>query len=76
MTLICFAHINHTCMHAKFRSSATIHSRVRAMSTYAVVLSRPQHYVVDATRVIFVKSRNFKILTKKVLISQRRLVVG
>ena len=76
MTLISFAQINHTCVHAKFRSSTTIHLNVRAMSIYVVVLSRLQHYVVDAARVIFLKSRNFKILTKKVLISQRRLVVG
>ena len=78
MTLISFVQIIHTCMHTKFRLSKTIHSNVRAMSTYVVVLSWMQHYVVDEARVIFLKSRNFKILTKKIkiLISQRRIVVG
>ena len=76
MTLISIVQINHTCMHTKFRLSTTIHLKEIIMTIYEVILSWMQHYVVDAARVIFLKSRNFKILTKKVLISQRRVVVG
>ena len=76
MTLISFLQIDHTCLHAKFRLSTTIRLKDFVMTSYEAILSWMQHYVVDATRVIFLKSRNFKILTKKALISQRRLVVG
>ena len=76
MTLISFAQIKHACMHAKFRLIAPTHSKDIFMSTYAVILSWIQLYVVDEARVIFLKSKNFKILTKKVLILQRRLIVG
>ena len=76
MTLISFAQIKHACMHAKFRLIAPTHSKFKSMSIYVVVLSLLHFCVVDAARVIFLKSRNFKILTNKVLISQRRVVVG
>ena len=76
MPLIWFSQFNHTCIYAKFRSIAPTHSKDIFMSTYAVILSWIQLYVVDEARVIFLKSKNFKILTKKVLISQRRLIVG
>ena len=76
MTLISFVQITHTCIHTKFRLSTTIHSNIIVMTSYEVILSWMQHYVVDKARVIFLKSKNFKILTKKVLISQRKLVVG
>ena len=75
MTLISFLQIDHTCLHAKFRLSTTIRSKDFVMTSYEAILSWMQHYVVDGTRVIFLKSRNFKILTKKFLITQRRLVV-
>ena len=76
MTLISFLQIDHTCLHAKFRLSTTIRSKDFVMTSYEAILSWMQHYVVDAARVNFLKSRIFKILTKKFLISQRRLVVG
>ena len=76
MTLISFVQIDHTCLHTKFRLSTTIRLKDFVMTSYEAILSWMQHYVVDAARVIFLKSRIFKILTKKVLISQRRLVVG
>ena len=76
MTLISFLQIDHTCLHTKFRLSMTICSKDFVMTSYEAILSWMQHYVVDAARVNFLKSRIFKILTKKFLISQRRLVVG
>ena len=63
-------------MHAKFRLIAPTHLKDIFMSTYAVILSWIQLYVVDEARVIFLKSKNFKILSNKVLISQRKVVVG
>ena len=76
MTLISFVQIIHTWMHTKFRLYTTVHSKVIVMTSYEVILSWMQHYVVDEARVIFLKSKNFKILTRKVLISRRKLVVG
>ena len=76
MTLISFVQIDHMCLHTKFRFSTTIRSNDFVMTIYEAILSWLQHYVVDAARVNFLKSRIFKILTKKVLISQRRLIVG
>ena len=71
-----FAQIKHTCMHTKVRLSTSVHLKNIIMASYEAILSWMQLYVVDAARVILLKSRNFKFLTKKVLISQRRLVVG